>query len=877
MLHRACSYRLWIFPVITSLLVACGGRSPQQENTGVTSGSGAPPTAPPAASPSPVTIKSNPFAFCLGSTVCTPDSSQPPAPLPYSYTENTAPAQDPATAGVFPAFGWLLNGTGTTSGATIPASIWQGNRAAAQESGTVCEVTSVAGTNESSTVTTLALNTNCGPTAGMATLVITTLDTGAKKLVLSPPAGVRSQVALTIFSIDTPVTEGLYGLGARKDRFNQRGHLRNVWTEQQNTGLATFKELRDDPSKLGRVPSPLTHNLPGPVQAVSPEDAAFQDDRATFPNGAQAAYWVESFVVGSRGWGAWVDGHNFQRLDLAAENPTKIRWSITAGNDAGRDVTLVFADGGIEAASKAYTDYWGKKTTDGKRPPAPDISVYGPLLSTLNQGEGEAAPNGQGFWGGHRARCEMMEFINKSQQHQLPFTLIGVEGWQNIPNAHPSCLQHSVSDICRLQLPADQRKATYPTDQNGYDNEQFSWYHTTSPNCTGPNGDNFLEWVKQQGFEVTGYWNMFHTDPQCPGGDKNNCTGSIGVPLESMHAFYDAKAAGLYVKDNVGNDYSVVTNRQGLSHIIDFTNPASFAFWKTQLYRMWNQGITIFMHDFGELTTTDMAFHSGEPIDIAHNRYAYDYHKAAREAADDWEAENPGKRIFFYGRAGMTGACALTPGTFPGDESTTWDNGHGLPSIIPTMLNLALSGCYTFSTDVGGYFDIATPRTTEELFIRWSQASALTPMMRLHNSTFSGSVYPWTYVDAGTNQHDVIGIFRKYARLKNRLNLSVVDPWSKRAAADGTIGPVRPLILEDTSAAALAVEYQWLFGSDILVAPVIAPGATTVDVYFPNGANWELVTVDATGNFVNSGQIFTGGTTVTVPVTIDDIPIFLRR
>ena len=814
----------WIRLSLVAALAACSA----DENRN-------PPGGGPVVGASSLTIQDAPFQLCVG-PLCTVPASSSPLPQPYSYVEGPAPAPFPGTIGVFPAFGWLV---GTSVNQTIPASFFQGNRLAGADNGLVYAVTEVLSREQVDGTLLLELATNV-PAAGAALMRITPLPGGGQRIRLEPPPQLRGLVALTLFSLESPEDEGLYGLGARKDRFNQRGQLRNVWAEQQNTGLGAFSNLVAQ-----------AEPIPG-LSDLDPEDIAYQDPRATFPNGAQAAYWVEAVLFGSRGWGAWTRNMHFQRLDLAVDAAERIRWSVVGAEE----LDLVIAAGGIEAASRAYTADWG-------RAPAPPAWSYEPWLQTLNQGEGEAAPNGQGYWGGQRARCEIEEFIDRAAAHDIPFGIIGVEGWQSLPLGHPECQSQSLETICE----------TVPTDEASYnaDTARFE-------DCANAAGENFLDYVADRGYRLAGYWNMFHTDPGCPGGTAENCMGSAGVPLASQQAYYAARDAGLYVKNRfTGMDQQVVTNRQGLSSIIDYSTAAPHGFWQDQLSRMWNLGIHAFMHDFGELTTEEMAFASGGELILEHNRYALEYHRAARLAADAYEAANPGVEIFFYGRAGMTGACGQTPGVFPGDESTTWDAGHGLPSIIPAMLNLALSGCYAFSTDVGGYLDLVTPRTSEELFIRWSQAAALSPILRIHNSTGKGSVYPWTYAEEEglESQFDTIDIFRRYARLKQRLVSEVVDPWARRAASRGDIGPVRPLVLEDP--AARDREYEWLLGRDILVAPVIEPGAAEREVYFPAGADWERVTVGAEGQFLTSGERFAGGSTASVPVTIEDIPLFLRR
>jgi hypothetical protein len=105
---------------------------------------------------------------------------------------------------------------------------------------------------------------------------------------LRPPPGLPGVVS-TAFTLISPPGEGLYGLGARKDAFDQRRRLRNVWVEQQNTGDERLEAI------------------PGldPTCTTGPE--------YTFPNGAQAAYYVQSALFGGRGWAAWVGNTELSR------------------------------------------------------------------------------------------------------------------------------------------------------------------------------------------------------------------------------------------------------------------------------------------------------------------------------------------------------------------------------------------------------------------------------------------------------------------------------------------------------------------------------------------------------------------------------------
>jgi len=106
--------------------------------------------------------------------------------------------------------------------------------------------------------------------------------------------------------------------------------------------------------------------------------------------------------------------------------------------------------------------------------------------------------------------------------------------------------------------------------------------------------------------------------------------------------------------------------------------------------------------------------------------------------------------------------------------------------------------------------------------------------------------------------------------------IPLVDRWSKRAASKGAIGPVRPLVLDDPSPAARAVKDEWLLGTDLLVAPVVEEGATTRRVYLPAGARWERVVVGRAGRLVPTGDVGLGGSTVTAPAPLEDIPLYRR-
>ena len=663
-------------------------------------------------------------------------------------------------AGGFPALGFVV---GTNPDATFPVSFYTGNRLFGAEAGALISVIEVIDVRRTARGAVLRLRTDA-PSLSPARLRVVRLPGGGVELALRAPPEIDP--AATMFTLASPHREALYGLGARKDQFDQRGLLRNVWVEQQNAS--------DD-----RVDDTIGIPPGGPIG---------QD--YTFPNGAQAAYYVQAALHGSRGWAAWLDQTTLSRLDLAHSRDDAIRWGVK-----GPRLTLSLAGGGLEPASRSYT-------ADVGRAPAPPRYAYEPWIDVINEGEGEAAPNGAGFSGGRRVKHDLKRIVRVARRENIPIGTLGVEGWDEVPGRH-----------------------------------------------------RFFPSLRKRGFHLSAYWNPFHS----PGNA----------------AYREARRRDIFIETETGDDYPILTNRGNRSFVIDYSHPKARPFWEEQIDRSCDLGFEAFMHDFGEFVTEGMRFHNGNPPDVEHNAYSVRYHRAARAGLARCADRRRGFHPFFYVRAGYSGVgdspgvIGSTSSVFPGDETTDWSEGSGIPSVPPAMLNLAMGGSYTFTTDVGGYLDLVAPRTSPELFIRWSQLAAFTAVSRVHNSTFNGSVYPFTY------GRRMLEIYRRYARAKVDL-IPLVDRWSERAAKRGAIGPVRPLVLDDSSPAARSIDDQWLLGRNILVAPVLEDGARNRRVYLPRGSRWQRVTVAPNGELVAQGQPQRGGRRVTASAPLADIPVYVR-
>jgi alpha-glucosidase (family GH31 glycosyl hydrolase) len=155
--------------------------------------------------------------------------------------------------------------------------------------------------------------------------------------------------------------------------------------------------------------------------------------------------------------------------------------------------------------------------------------------------------------------------------------------------------------------------------------------------------------------------------------------------------------------------------------------------------------------------------------------------------------------------------------------------------------------------------DILSDGDDRELWMRWAEFGALTPVMRDHVwSKPQFSVNLW-------HDPETIALFRRYAILHSAL-LPYFATYAAEAHRTG-VPILRHLVLEypDDPRSATA-EYQYLLGESLLVAPVIEPGALTRKLYLPHG-EWVSYW---------TGEHYTGGADVTVPAPLDQIPIMVR-
>ena len=327
--------------------------------------------------------------------------------------------------------------------------------------------------------------------------------------------------------------------------------------------------------------------------------------------------------------------------------------------------------------------------------------------------------------------------------------------------------------------------------------------------------------------------------------------------------FDEAVRRGYVATHADGSPYVFQSNFIADAAMIDFTDPAALRWWSRRIAEALDLGADGFMQDFGEQVLLDMHFHDGSTGYTMHNRLPVLYHRATRRAIDRYRARHRRRGdVFFYtrtGYSGLPGSVAYEGATWPGDENTDWSRSAGLAAQAPDMLNRGIAGAYGFGTDIGGYFDVGRTSTTKELFLRWAEWAALTPIFRLHGSVVAGTHAPWTF-DAET-----VRIYRRLTRLHIAATPLIARLW--RHAARTGMPIARPLWLAVPGDRRAALQdQQWLLGPDVLVAPVVQEGVRSRTVYFPRGCWVEP----------QSGRRYGGRALRRVAAPLGRLPYFFR-
>jgi alpha-glucosidase (family GH31 glycosyl hydrolase) len=281
---------------------------------------------------------------------------------------------------------------------------------------------------------------------------------------------------------------------------------------------------------------------------------------------------------------------------------------------------------------------------------------------------------------------------------------------------------------------------------------------------------------------------------------------------------------------------------RGVSYV-DFSHPQAKELIRRALKPALDLGVAGSMVDFGDMVPDEAVFYDGKRGDEMHNFYTYAYHRTVSEIY----REKRGDDFILYGRATSPGGQHWV-GQFAGDHS---GNFAGLKAVLTGALNLCACGYSTWGSDVCGYFGMPEPA----VYMRWFQFACFSPIWRPHGKTTRD---PWSYGDAAVTNYKFLAWTRENI-LNYTYNAAVI-------AHEIGIPIMRsmPVSFPDEPPLA-AVGDQYMFGNDLLVAPVITE-ETTRTIVFPSGI-WTSLW---------DGKTVRGPTQLKVSAPLDTIPVFLR-
>ncbi|KPK50355.1 MAG: hypothetical protein AMJ63_14850 [Myxococcales bacterium SG8_38_1] len=285
---------------------------------------------------------------------------------------------------------------------------------------------------------------------------------------------------------------------------------------------------------------------------------------------------------------------------------------------------------------------------------------------------------------------------------------------------------------------------------------------------------------------------------------------------------------------------------------LDLTNREAVRWWQDTIFdRAARFGVDGWMNDFGEYV--------GATTVSADGRLGWEVHNDsprlwARTARELWEERRPDGDWVFFSRSGYTGSWQYSPVVWTGDQTTDWSKGDGLPTVIPAVQSLGISG-------VPGLLCLTNPPSDRELFYRWTQVGAMLPVMREHNGQFACESNWLIDNDADSIEH-----WKTYATLHTALFPYLYTLVAQ--ARDLGWPVVRHLVLHfpEAPGSKERQDDQFMMGDRILVAPVIAEGARSRVVYFPPGdwVHWQ------------TGETYTGPAEIEVTAPLRVAPYFYR-
>lgn len=401
-----------------------------------------------------------------------------------------------------------------------------------------------------------------------------------------------------------------------------------------------------------------------------------------------------------------------------------------------------------------------------------------------------------------------------------------------------------------LEVAAEFRKREIPCDiiyqdigwtQNLQD---FEW---RKGNYTNPKG--MLQTLKEKGFKM-----IVSQDPVISQRDNAQWT--------------EADKLGYFVADSRnGKSYDMPWPWGGNCGVVDFTKPEVADWWGNYQQKAIDDGVSGFWTDMGEpawsneedIDRLNMKHHTGMHDEV-HNVYGLTWDKVVKE---QFEKRNSNSRVFQMTRSAFAGMQRYTFGwtNDSGNGNDVLEGWGQLENQVAVGISAGLGGVPFWTTDISGYCgDITDYPAMAELYTRWMQFGIFCPLSRAHHEG-DNAAEPWMFGDVA-EKNSKAAIELKYKLFPYLYTYS-------RKAHDTGLPITRGLFMEyPNDAEATKIDNQFLFGEEILVAPVLKKGERVKKVYIPEG-EW----ID----FNDMKTEYLGGQSIAYKAPLNTIPIFVKK
>jgi len=323
--------------------------------------------------------------------------------------------------------------------------------------------------------------------------------------------------------------------------------------------------------------------------------------------------------------------------------------------------------------------------------------------------------------------------------------------------------------------------------------------------------------------------------------------------------FPEAEAKGYFAKNDAG-ETALVDFGEFDCGVVDFTNREAMDWFAETIIgqNMLDYGLSGWMADFGEYLPIDIHLSNGVDAKLMHNAWPTIWAEVNAKAVAS--RGKTGEALFFM-RAGFTGVQAHCPLLWGGDQSVDFTRHDGLVTVMCGALSSGLLGNAYHHSDIGGYTSLFGNVRTPELLMRWAEMAAFTPVMRTHE---------------GNRPRDNLQIDQDETVLAHFARMTAIyvhlAPYLKslsRQAAETGLPVQRPLFLHhEDDRKTYDIQDAYLYGEDLLVAPVWQAGQSERTVYLPRNTEWVHIW---------TGSRYDGGQEVTVDAPLGQPTVFYRK